>query len=568
MTAAKCRANPIRHHRTRRGLAMMLVVIALAVGTVITGVALSSRSLAPELGENAESAASAKWSAESAAQYAVAALQTNLDLDTLTDGAMLSNFALAGGSVDVVVTDLEGNPPTDEDREVVVTVSASVDGIPAVTRRIVALKPTPYQAPEVDPYLSEFTLFANEGLTVHKEAKVGKWELSPEGKSVKPPKIGAGFSSLASVNIDPESGIDGAALFVDASASLSLEMILSDRRLSEAAKLPIDIPARHASVPAAVSALRLGGTTSFTYDQKETTTVFPHNREYAGTLTVYDGATLVLDEAVSPAYAFSGLVVNKDACLIIRGDVDVEINGSMYVMDESLIHVEPGGRLDLFVRGNVVFNKGAIGVGPEAIDEIGGDPRKLSQYARPDTVRILSPTGSYPNQNFTMDSKALVVASVHMPATSFRIKESTLIGRVTAKAINIDDKAVVLADSRLDNQKGYTNLDSSMYNEDGTLCSDVFDLLSGVLAVLHAGKSAEEIAAIINTRLSASVEAAPAPTPGTTARTARSTTVISVPIASKVIEGKAVIVTESDEAQKLRVLAATPTEDEAVFTPR
>ncbi|MCB9841993.1 MAG: hypothetical protein H6812_01915 [Phycisphaeraceae bacterium] len=547
--------RPRRSPPRRRGVAMMLVVVALAVGTVIAGVALTSRSVAPQLGVNAESASKANWAAQSATDLAVAALQTDLDLSTFTDGAMMSDFTIAGAKVNVVVTDLDGNPPAGDATEVIVTVTATVNGIPSVKSTQVALTPPPTAPVAVDPYLSEFTLFGQQGVTIGAAATVSKWTLSPEAKGSTPIKIGTGFANLASLNINAGARFRDTAMYVDADASASLRTALSDSRFAEGRQIKLDVPARMVSLPSTITSLASGGVQSFTYATGST--IFPNGRKYSGSVMVQDGATLVLDASVSPAYSFMGITVNKSSKLIIRGDVDIEVNGSLYVLDRSLIQVEPGGRADFYVRGNVYTERSSIGTDPSVFDGSGCNPANLAAYADPGSIRILAPTSSYANQTFVADNRSFIVASIHMPATAFSTTNSTaLAGRVSAKTINIGSGCRVYADTSLDNRNGYTNFEGALYDDSGNPLSGLTDIISGVLAVLNAGKTAEQFAAQINSTVNATIVAPQAPVDGTTARTARATSIINVPVDSMVLEKRATLVAdgEADEESNTRTI--------------
>ncbi len=541
---------------------MMLVVVALAVGTVVAGVALTSRSVAPQLGVNAESASKANWAAQSATDLAVAALQTNLDLATLTDGAMMSDFTIAGAKVNVVVTDLDGNPPASDATEVIVTVTATVNGIPSVKSTRIALNPPPTAPAEVDPYLSEFTLFAQSALTIEADSKITKWDLSPEAKSSTPIKVGTGFSALASLNINPDARFRDTALFVDATSSASLQTALNDSRFVAGDLLKIDIPARLVAIPAAVAALPLAATPSLTLTASNAT--FPRAQELSGTVLVKDLATLTLDEAVSPAYAFGGLMLTNNSIVIVRGNVDVEINGSLTVIDRSVIYVEPGGSLDLFVRGNVYVQRSSIGAKPSVIDGSGCDPTLLADYLDPNAIRILAPASSYPNQTFMIEDRAFLVASVHMPKTAFTLRDrSVLSGRVSANSITVGAECRVYADTSMDNRNGYTNLAGALYDDSGNPVSGLTDIISGVLAVLNAGKTAEQFAAQINSTANASIVAPPAPVDGTTARTASATSIINMPVDSMVLEKRATLVAdgEADDESATRTITVISAAD-------
>src|SRR6056297_2508861 len=103
--------NRATRERDRRGVAMMLVVVALAVGTVIAAAALTSNKNSATIGQNTIDSAKAKWSARAASDIVVAAMQTETNWANVMSGdKLLEDWDVGGTTVDVRVTDLEGYP--------------------------------------------------------------------------------------------------------------------------------------------------------------------------------------------------------------------------------------------------------------------------------------------------------------------------------------------------------------------------------------------------------------------------------------------------------------------------
>ena len=70
------------HNTRRRGLAMLLVIISVIIATVLATAYLASRDNSLPIGDNAKSAASARWSALSSIDVAIAVIETRTDWRT------------------------------------------------------------------------------------------------------------------------------------------------------------------------------------------------------------------------------------------------------------------------------------------------------------------------------------------------------------------------------------------------------------------------------------------------------------------------------------------------------
>ena len=103
-------SNPNPH---RRGLAMLLVLLSVAMATILATAYLVSRDNSIAISRNSAAAAQARWSAMSALNTTVAILQTETNWrQSHTAGTLLADYELAGGTIEITAIDLEtGSPP-------------------------------------------------------------------------------------------------------------------------------------------------------------------------------------------------------------------------------------------------------------------------------------------------------------------------------------------------------------------------------------------------------------------------------------------------------------------------
>ena len=190
--------NRMKRLPQRRGVAMILVMVALFAGTVLAAAALTSRSNSGQIGLNAVATTGAEWSAESAVNVTEAILQSEVDWLAVTNGDMLSSFDLAGGTVDVVITTLEGGVPTGDESQLLVTTTATIAGIEVVEEQIVMTDSETMDPSDViDDSLREFVVYGNSGGKVSADSSIIPWSVSTGDMSDDTIHIGVGANSIS-----------------------------------------------------------------------------------------------------------------------------------------------------------------------------------------------------------------------------------------------------------------------------------------------------------------------------------------------------------------------------------
>ena len=134
------RTQATRMRNRTRGVAMLLVLIAVALATVLSSAFLSAQSTTRAISENAQEHTRAREVAESGMDIVVQFMRANDDWRTIfTEGTWITNQALAGGTVTITTNDGEdtdgdgdidgdGNLTDDDADPLTITVVGTVDG--------------------------------------------------------------------------------------------------------------------------------------------------------------------------------------------------------------------------------------------------------------------------------------------------------------------------------------------------------------------------------------------------------------------------------------------------------
>lgn len=476
----------------RRGIAMMLVMVALLVTTVLVGAALTSRDNAPNIGENAASAAEATWSAESAVNFAVGAIAQAGDLDALLagDSTLSSTMQINGATVCVTVTNMAGDPPTDADRELIVRATAQINGVDKVVEKHVT-RMTGGEAPDAaDPYLSEFAVFATQRCTLETGTKVGVWDLSPEaGSSMAMAKIGMGYSNAGDLSLDAGATISRVGLYCDEDASLALEAALSGRSdASEYWKVPLDIPTVPGALPFAINALPDVGTD--VRSNSGATVSVAAGGKYAN-LEVDANSKVVLDQSVSSEFQFEDVSVRNGSALVIRGNVSVGVMGKLTVDSGDIVLEDDAASVTFYLAGDVEVNAQAkVGINPADALTL---PGVVSAYVAPARVELIAlsvASGGSASPNWDLDNSSLVIGMLHNPLGRVRIRAvSSLCGHAVAGEFLLQTGSKVVYCPKLDSHLGYTTPTGPLYDAAGDPIPELLTILYDVASTTTNAES-------------------------------------------------------------------------------
>jgi hypothetical protein len=471
--------------RMRRGVAMFLVIMALGVGVVLSGVMLTRQETTPLVARNALESSESAWSAHAAAEFAEAALQSSEDwVKAAEDLWMLENFQIAGGTVNLRLTNMSGGPPSATDRELRVTATATVGGMTTtVERRVSMVVPTPVEA-VVDPHLNEFAIFAKDRLRIESGAVVKQWPLSPELGTLFSVKVGTGFSGASNMELFNGAKTEGVTLYRDANAGETLDSFLDDDEIAGSETIPLKVPAVAEHLPSAFNTLLIANLLDRTLSVSGGFTTLPQGRHQK--LTVRNNSRAILDGTASQAtYAFTDVDIRDRGAISVRGKARMHVSGSFTVTNLGAIELlTPDAQLEIYVNNGMTIDNSAIGLDRATGQNAARDPDAVSTYRRPDAVRVIAvstASGGSGSAAIALGGNSICLASIHAPQSTVKLSNgSTLIGRATASSMQAESGTRLYYDPALDSRTGYTELSGPLYEEDGTPTDAVAFALKGV----------------------------------------------------------------------------------------
>lgn len=471
-------AQPMR--RTRRGVAMLLVIMAVMMATILTTAYLASRDNSAAIGENVSSAAAARWAAMSGVQMGVAVMETEEDW-TEDGGILLNHVDLAGADVTVQVVDMEtGAAPTDKAQHLWMTSTAVVDGVTQVATASAQIMPTSNRA-DVD--LSEFALFAQDAIVIDSSGTVTLWPQSPLAKLGAPINIGTQSIAPRSIQIKDSAAAINSKVLKRPTAPVSVAEASSGPNVRVVTMPdPIPLPAPPDSGVALPNRLlppadgTLTGTTTLTADKRYRRLVLDTN----STTRLQGTMNFIADGQME---------IKQGAKLVVDGTVKIVAFDELK-LDRSAIEVTPGSRLEMFVRGGFLASDSYVGEQrADSLLRVDGSAPKTSSLEKV-MMWGIAPALNTTAKPWYVDGQSVVMGSLYNPYAEFQIRNNAaLYGRVAAKAIRVTSNATIFYDPALNTQEGFATLTSPIYDESGRMrtgFSSLSSLSSTNLTLLSA----------------------------------------------------------------------------------
>ncbi len=484
----------------RRGVAMLLVIVAMGVGTVLAATALSSRENSPAIGANARDFAAASWSAQAGAALTMAILETNVDWLSLTEGSLLNDFAIAGGSVNVNVTNLAGLPPSGSERELIITVTSSSGQMSSTIHKRISVVPSGPIDNSVNPFLDEFAAYVVSSLSIEDNAQIKPSHLSPEAWSLFPIKVGVGFSSLGSLDIGANAKISRAGLFVSGNASAGLAgAVNTNVHFGHGDALPLQPPAFPVALPSEIAALPVQGTSDVTVAMPRGKTVGSTAPDLTieapgkyGNVNILANGIMRIDEANGEHYEFASINIGAGGTLQVSGKVVIHVKGKFTLQPLSNIDlVSAESAVRFLVSDDVEIDNASFGLGA-AFSTFPRHPAELTTYYNPARFRILTvneQSGGKASPTIRIRNNSVVLACIHAPNADVEIRDNSyLLGRVTAANLRVRSGSGIHYEPLLDSRKGYAARYGPLYENNAPL-PEVLTAISGYVV----GEGAESI---------------------------------------------------------------------------
>lgn len=450
-------------HVHRAGLAMLLVLISLATATILGVAYLSSRDNSAAIGTNVADAAAARWAASSGVDLAVAIMESEADWRTLhTNGRLLTNFPIAGATVDIDIVDVEtGTPPNPDTRYVNVQVTATTGGVQQTALAAAEVMPPSKRQVAVD--LSEFAIFGAQQIKLMNNSILTRWPQAPTTDLGY--RVAVGSQAVAALSVE----VLNNATMVDTTVFYSTEA--SDSLVSSSGPKRTQTVSGTIPMPAPPSP---GDDTSGTFEGHYTISnasevVTVANRRIAGS-TLQNTSRLTFRGNITRTIR-DDLTITGRSKLIIDGHAKLIIFGNL-VLNEGSIELTPNSTLEMYVRGNVTVRDSFIG----------------EQRANLDYTRDISGRAAYMNTSrvrlwgirnpdaprWLIEQRSAVKGSLYAPDAGFRMTHSAaLYGRAAFRAVSIENTASLFYDPNLDTRNGYTNPQSPLFDADGEVKTEL-----------------------------------------------------------------------------------------------
>lgn len=491
--AGTCPSGGKRRVLIRRGIAMMMVMGVLAAVSVMTAAALTSQQNAPQMGVNAVADVQARWSAESAASIAAAVLETNFNYSG-ANAEMMEQQAVAAGLADVRITTLDGRVPTADDLELILTAKSTYAGVTREVQKRISLTPVVPIDQAADPHLNEFGVVATNAMEFDDTVTVTKWGLSPARDSVKPVALGYFATTGTGLVLGASLSLGGVSLYAGADADAGLAAkITGDMYALGGRQLPYKVPVTSEIEPAAFGSLPVAAASDLDVNGTGVDVTLPTGGKFE-TLSVQNRGVCRLNQTKGTHYSVKDLKVANAGVLLIEGVVLLEVRSAMTVVNRSAITLsDANSALVIYTKGDIEIDDSGVGVPRDVARNIARSPSSLTAYSNPLRLRIFPQpisAGGTSNPDIRIDTRSLVVATIHAPTARFRMEDSSaLLGRVTAQELRVRTSSMLCYDPVLDRNTGFTNEKSILFASDGSAVPVVatalstFDSLLGTTAL-------------------------------------------------------------------------------------
>lgn len=459
--------------QARRGMAMLLVLISLGTATILTMAYVASRDNSIEIGTNVADSATARWSAMAGLELGVAVLETESDWRTNhVNGVMLDDHPIGVAMVDLLIEDLEtGAPPTETTNDVRLTSIATVDNVTQTASATAHISDPEHGGIDVD--LSEFAVFVGSDAVIEGDATITRWPTAPSSELGRRIAIGTNAEASGTITFNGNGVAIDASVYHGAGASaslvlntnsppLQLEGLLGNIPLPAAPEFPAPRP-------------EVGGEAEDSIDKLEidTDTTLDASGAYEE-IRVTD-ATAVLSVKGDVTLAVAGnLELANQTGMIIDGNLTLVIYDDFKMGNYSFIELLPGATLHVHIGDELIISNAYIG--DERADRSVRDSTGTAPYMDPNRVYLF---GSSNSATWGMRNQSVIKGNLYIPASRLNVREqSAIYGRVAANKLSLTGTASIFYDHWLNSDGGYTNPDSLLFNEDGTIKTEVQSLAS------------------------------------------------------------------------------------------
>ncbi len=434
--------------KNRRGIALMLVMIAILVTGGMAVAYFGSRDNSIAISTNVASSSQARIVAESGLDLAIAILETNADWRTNhIDGVILQDYQVNGGTISVTIIDSDTSlPPTESTFNVEITVASTVGGRTQLTEATATIIPN---EDEFDVDYSEFAIFANNHISMFGASTVRNWGASPMA-SQEPIQIGTLATSPMAVQLNSINQNSSVELSAPEHAS-SMVSSSSMNTSPFTDSLPYLAPP---PPPSESQQLTLNN------HQFETNTGRWANQFISGFSNLHNWHAQPTTVS-SGSYSLDELHLTSDKPILIHGDVIVTVQND-FTMHFGSITLAEDSTLTLHVNGEVNIRSSYIG-NENHSTQSWMDASRVQLYGQND-------------EDWDISGISTVKAELYAPSSDIDVSGiSTICGRIAGDNVTLRGASTVLYDQSLDNG-GFADSDGLLYDDNGFLLSEVQQL--------------------------------------------------------------------------------------------
>lgn len=441
--------------RRRRGAALILVLIALAIGLLMVATFLDGRQESVPVAERISEASMARRTAESGLDLAVASLVRSENWrEDLAAGRFDGSFEIADGTCRIRIIDADTQQtPDDSTLRLLVACTAHIDDISMVAEQSVDVAPADQS---LDLAFGETALIATQRVRIRNDAALLSWAPRATNTEFSAPLV------VGTLDGDP-----GDFELGDQAVTAGLEVVVVDsRRFGPDGGRPgerlLPEPLPRLDAPR-IPPVRNGRVENI--------------REIESTpLTDLDAASIRIGSNTR-------ITIDEDRILHSRGDfrmgpgsrIDVtrgtlviDADGYMTIHRASII-AAPGARVlvrggkGLRITNSTIGPEGAV---PEALSSDGMLPIETKTTAILMTADLRG--------KITIDGDSMVTGVLIAPDAEVRVMGDALIhGRIIGERIDLADRCVVFAMPDDGRVVGLTSPFGPHRNEDGRLVPEV-----------------------------------------------------------------------------------------------
>ena len=423
----------------RRGVALLLVLIAMGTATTLALGWLASHDNAVPLSRNVSRTLQARAAAYSGLELAVAVMQTPSDWRTAHDNGMLfQDYPLANGIVDVHLIDVATElPPAAGADTIRITVTGRSDD---VTQEIQAIASVINQSPPDSHDMSGFAIWVGAGLKMQGHSTMNRWEAAPMAGLGRRLFIGTTATTTRSIEIGSNALLPDTTLIHDEDSSYGL--VMNDSKLpirQQTISTNFGPPESPASLPPLTGNNESNSGFNPRLDNWDN---HPHDLEFDS------GATIELP--ADSSMSLETLTLENGTSLIISGDTTLTIHDD-FTINEGAIMLAPGATLNLALGGNVQLNHAYLG------DESGQELGNSTGPSWFDTSHLhITSSGENPdNRPWRLRGSTIVKAIIEAPQQTMVMRDEAMVaGRIAVDHLRLRHQASIHYDHGLDSGKG------------------------------------------------------------------------------------------------------------------